>query len=134
MFVAVWVQVGWHATLYIAWLQAIPADLYEQARVDGANGLQRFVHITLPQLIPGMVVSTFLLMTTALKIYDLPYTLTAGGPGHSTNTITQAIIMRGMGQSDVGLASALSTLFTIACVIVIAIQMKVSSTVARRFQ
>lgn len=134
MFVAVWMQVGWHATLYIAWLQAIPADLYEQARVDGANGLQRFVHITLPQLIPGMVVSTFLLMTTALKIYDLPYTLTAGGPGHSTNTITQAIIMRGMGQSDVGLASALSTLFTIACVIVIAIQMKVSSTVARRFQ
>lgn len=134
IFVAVWMQVGWHATLYIAWLQAIPADLYEQARVDGANHFQRFIHITLPQLIPGIVVSTFLLMTTALKIYDLPYTLTSGGPGHATNTITQAIIMRGMGQSDVGLASALSTLFTIACVIVIAIQMKVSSAVARRFQ
>lgn len=132
--VAVWMQVGWHATLYIAWLQAIPSDLYEQARVDGANSFQRFMHITLPQLTPGMVVSMFLLMTSALKIYDLPYTLTAGGPGCATNTITQAIIMRGMGQSDYGLASALSTLFTIACIAVIAIQITISQMIARKFQ
>jgi len=62
IFVAVWMQVGWHATLYLAYLQTIPADLYEQARVDGANSRQQFFHITLPQLIPGIVVSMFLLM------------------------------------------------------------------------
>jgi multiple sugar transport system permease protein len=69
IFVAVWMQVGWHATLYLAYLQTIPADLYESARVDGANSRQQFFHITVPQLIPGIVVSMFLLMTSALKIY-----------------------------------------------------------------
>lgn len=134
IFVAVWMQVGWHATLYLAFLQTIPADLYESARVDGANSMQQFVHITLPQLVPGIVTSMFLLMTTALKIYDLPYTLTGGGPGYATNTITQAIILRGVGQSDYGLGSALSTLFTLACVVVIAIQLGISNLVQRRFQ
>lgn len=133
IFVAVWMQVGWHATLYLAYLQAIPADLYEQSRVDGASFRQQLIHITLPQLTPGIVVSMFLLMTSALKIYDLPYTLTAGGPGYATNTITQAIILRGIGQSDYGLGSALSTLFTIACIVVIAIQLGISSMVSRRF-
>lgn len=134
IFVAVWMQVGWHATLYLAFLQTIPADLYESARVDGANSWQQFVHITLPQLTPGIVTSLFLLMTSALKIYDLPYTLTGGGPGYATNTITQAIILRGIGQSDYGLGSALSTMFTLACIVVIAIQLGLSNLVQRRFQ
>lgn len=116
IFVAVWMQVGWHATLYLAYLQTIPADLYEQARVDGANSRQQFFHITLPQLIPGIVVSMFLLMTGGLKIYDLPYTLTGGGPGYATNTLSQAIILKGIGQSQYGLGSALSVCFTIACI------------------
>jgi multiple sugar transport system permease protein len=132
--VAVWMQVGWHATLYLAYLQTIPADLYESARVDGANSRQQFFHITVPQLIPGIVVSMFLLMTSALKIYDLPYTLTGGGPGYSTNTITQSIILRGIGQSEYGLGSALSTIFTLACILIICIQMGISNMVSRRFQ
>lgn len=110
IFVAVWMQVGWHATLYLAYLQTIPADLYEQARVDGANSRQQFFHITLPQLIPGIVVSMFLLMTGGLKIYDLPYTLTGGGPGYATNTLSQAIILKGIGQSQYGLGSAVRML------------------------
>lgn len=132
--VAVWMQVGWHATLYIAFLQTIPSDLYESARVDGASSTQQFVYVTLPQLVPAVVTSTFLLMTSALKIYDLPYTLTAGGPGYSTNTITQAIIMRGIGQSQYGLGSALSTLFTVVCIAIIALQLGISRLVQGRFQ
>lgn len=134
IFVAVWMQVGWHATLYLAYLQTIPKDLYQQALVDGANSRQRFFHITLPQLVPGIVVSMFLLMTTALKIYDLPYTLTGGGPGYATRTITQAIILRGINQSEYGLGSALATLFTIACIVVIALQMYIARIISRRFQ
>lgn len=131
--VAVWMQVGWHATLYLAYLQIIPADLYEQSMVDGANGMERFMHITLPQLVPGIAVSMFLLMTGGLKIYDLPYTLTSGGPGTSTNTITQAIILRGIAQSKYGLGSALATLFTIACILVIVLQMKATNSLEKRF-
>ena len=71
IFVAIWAAVGWHATLYLAYLQSIPKDLYEQAAVDGANGMQQFVYVTLPQLVLGIVVSTFLLITNGLKVYDL---------------------------------------------------------------
>lgn len=133
IFVGIWAQVGWHATLYLAFLQSIPGDLYEQATVDGANGWQKFVHITLPQLTPGIVTSTFLLMNGGLKVYDLPYTLTGGGPGYSTYTVTQTIIQQGIGQSEYGLGSALAVLFFIATALVTMLQLGISNLVQRRF-
>lgn len=134
IFVGIWAQIGWHATLYLAFLQSIPADLYEQATVDGANSIQKFVHVTLPQLTPGIVTSTFLLMSGGLKVYDLPYTLTGGGPGYSTYTVTQSIIQQGIGQSQYGLGSALAVLFFIATAIVMFLQIGISNLVQRRFQ
>lgn len=133
IFVAVWAAVGWHATLYLAYLQSIPKDLYEQARVDGANGWQQFLNITLPQLLPGITVSTFLLISGGLKVYELPYTLTKGGPGYATNTITQSIIEKGIGQADYGVGSALAVLFTVATLVVILLQITVSKAASRRF-
>ena len=133
IFVGVWAQIGWHATLYLAYLQSIPFDLYEQATVDGANARQQFFHITLPQLMPGMIVSMFLLMSGGLKVYDLPFTLTGGGPGFATNTVSQTIIDRGIGQQEYGVASALSVLFTIAMCVVIFIQLGISNVIQRRF-
>lgn len=134
IFIAVWAQVGWHATLYLAFLQSIPGDLYEQTTVDGANRRQQFVHITLPQLIPGIVTSSFLLMSGGLKVYDLPYTMTKGGPGYSTYTVTQSIIQQGIGQSQYGLGSALAVLFTLATALVVFAQMGVAGLISRRFQ
>lgn len=129
--VAVWGAVGWHATLYIAYLQAIPADLYEQAEIDGAGTLQQFVHITLPQLAPGVVVSTFLLMTGGLKVYDLPFTLTKGGPGYATNTLTQSIIVQGIAQGRADLGSALAVIFTVAVALIVLAQLALSSRIER---
>ncbi|KAB8287233.1 binding-protein-dependent transporter inner membrane component [Bifidobacterium ramosum] len=134
IFVAVWAQIGWHATLYLAFLQSIPSDLYEQAQVDGASPMQQFVHITLPQLVPGIVTSTFLLMSGGLKVYDLPFTLTKGGPGYATNTVSQAIITRGIGMNEYGIASALSVLFAIAMLIVTFAQLGISQAIAKRFE
>lgn len=134
IFIAIWAQIGWHATLYLAFLQAIPADLYEQATVDGAGKVQQFVHITLPQLMPGIVTSTFLLMSGGLKVYDLPYTMTKGGPGYSTYTVTQSIIQQGIGQSQYGIGSALAVLFFIATGIVVFLQMGISGLISRRFE
>lgn len=134
IFIAIWAQIGWHATLYLAFLQAIPADLYEQATVDGANKWQQFLHITLPQLMPGIVTSTFLLMSGGLKVYDLPYTMTKGGPGYSTYTVTQSIIQQGIGQSQYGIGSALAVLFFVATGVVVFLQMGISNLISRRFQ
>lgn len=133
IFVAIWAGIGWHATLYLAYLQAIPADLYEQAQIDGATGRQQFTHITLPQLVPAIVVSTFLLVTAGLKVYDLVFAMTRGGPGYSTNTITQAIITQGLSQSNYGVGSALAVLFTIASIAIILAQLGAANAISRRF-
>lgn len=133
IFVSIWSTVGWHATLYLAYLQAIPADLYEQSLIDGASSRQQFVHITLPQLTPAIAISTFLLMTTNLKVYDLPYALTSGGPGNATTAVTQSILVRGIGQSQYGIGSALAVLFTLACFLLVMLQMQVTDMLQRRF-
>lgn len=129
--VGVWGAAGWHAVLYLAYLQSIPSELYEVATIDGASDLQQFRHITLPLLMPGIVVSQFLLMTGGLKVFDLPYTLTGGGPGFATYTITQSIITSGVGQGRYGLASALAVLFTVAVAVLSIGQLVLSRRVGR---
>lgn len=124
--VAVWSATGWHAILYLAYLQSIPTDYYEVATIDGASARQRFFHITLPLLAPAVTISTLLLMTGGLKVYDLPYTLTSGGPGVATYTITQSILVGGIAQGRYGVASALSVVFLIAVAIVVLLQLWVS--------
>lgn len=131
--VGVWAQVGWHAVLYIAYLQAIPEEYYEVAKIDGANSRQQFFNITLPLLTPAMVISSFLLLTSGLKVFELPYTLTNGGPGFATYTITQSLITSGVGQGRYGLASALAVMFTIAVAVVGFSQLKITSIIGRRF-
>lgn len=130
MFVGVWSQLGWHAILYLAYLQAIPADLYEVAMLDGASRRQQFLAITLPMLVPAITVSQLLLLTNGLKVYDLPFTLTGGGPGFSTFTITQSLIQRGIAQAEFGQASALAVLFMIIVGAVVLVQ----TIIARRLE
>jgi len=130
--VTIWALTGWHAILYLAYLQSIPTEYYEVATIDGASSGQRFWYITLPLLVPAVTVSQLLLMTNGLKVYDLPYTLTRGGPGFSTRTLTQSIIEAGIAQSRVGQASALAVLFLIVVGIVILVQLTIARSVERR--
>lgn len=111
--VGIWGLAGWHAVLYLAYLQSIPSEYYEVSMIDGATGRQQFWSITLPLLTPAVVISQFLLLTHGLKIFDLPFALTGGGPGFATRTITQSIIVTGVGQGRYGLASALAVVFTV---------------------
>ncbi|WP_336854440.1 sugar ABC transporter permease [Sinomonas albida] len=131
--VTLWALTGWHAVLYLAYLQSIPSDYYEVAKIDGATAWQSFRYITLPLLTPAMAVSQLLLMTNGLKVYDLPYTLTHGGPGFSTRTLTQSLIEDGIAQSRVGAASALAVLFLIVVGLVVLGQIALSSALQRRY-
>lgn len=131
--VAIWTSTGWHAILYLAYLQSIPDDYYEVARIDGASARQRFFYITLPLLLPAMTVSWLLLMTGGLKVYDLPITLTKGGPGFSTFTITQTIIQNGVSQAKYGQASALAVIFMLAVGLIVAGQLFLSRRLEGRF-
>ncbi|MFP3713412.1 carbohydrate ABC transporter permease [Puerhibacterium sp. TATVAM-FAB25] len=131
--VGVWAAVGWHAVLYTAYLQSIPTEYYEVAKIDGASPRQQFFGITLPLLTPALVISSFLLMTGGLKVFDLPYTLTNGGPGFATYTITQSIVVSGVGQGRYGLASALAVLFTVAVGLLAFGQLRLTKAIERRF-
>jgi len=82
-----WSHVGFPMVLYLAGLQAIPRDLYEAAAMDGANAWQRFVHVTLPGLKETHVIVLSLAVIHALKVFDLIYTMTYGGPGRETQVL-----------------------------------------------
>ncbi|MDQ0902136.1 MULTISPECIES: carbohydrate ABC transporter permease [unclassified Paenibacillus] len=109
--VSVWAGTGWHAVLYLAFLQSIPKDYFEAASIDGASKWQQIRHITLPLLAPAMTVSVMLLLTGGLKVFEIPFALTKGGPGFETYTITQVIVLRGISETNYGLASAMSIIF-----------------------
>lgn len=130
--VGVWTSTGWHAILYIAYLQSIPSDLYEVAKIDGASARQRFFSITLPLLAPAISISTFLLMNNGLNVYALPQNLTGGGPAFATNTIIATIINNGINETNYGQASALGVIFMIVIGLVLALQLRLTRGFERR--
>ena len=84
----VWKTAPFVAILFLAGLSAIPEDLYQQAAVDRAGPLQRFARITLPLLRPVIVVSLLFRTIDALRVFDLIFVLTGGGPGGSTTSLS----------------------------------------------
>ncbi len=105
-----WKGVGYIMVIMIAGLQSIPRDYYEAAAIDGATGWAAFRHITLPLLMPVLAVTTVLNLVYALRVFDIVYVLTNGGPGYATSTVYSLIFDRfSLGQW--GVATALSTVF-----------------------
>ena len=76
----VWKWTGFHMIIYIAGLQAIPTDLYEAAKIDGASGWKSLWHITIPNVMPSITICTFLSLTNGFKLYDQNLALTGGEP------------------------------------------------------
>ena len=75
-----WQQIGYLMIIYIAGLQAVPEDMLEAARIDGANGWQTLWKITIPNVMPSITICTFLTLTNSFKLYDQNLALTAGRP------------------------------------------------------
>jgi raffinose/stachyose/melibiose transport system permease protein len=105
-----WKGVGYIMVILIAGLQVIPRDYYEAASIDGATGWQAFRHITLPLLRPVLAVTTVLNLLYGLRVFDIVYVLTNGGPGYATST-AYTVIFDAFSRGTWGLATALSTVF-----------------------
>lgn len=84
----VWKTMPFAALLLLAGLQTIPADLYRAARVDGASPVQAFRHITFPLLLPVLGVTLLFRVLDALRVFDVVYVLTGGGPANTTATLS----------------------------------------------
>lgn len=110
--VSIWAHVGFYALIVLAGLQAIPKDLYEAAEMDGTKPGRVFWRITLPLLMPNLLVVIVLALIRAVQIFDEVFVLTGGGPGTSTLFLTQYIYEVGFASllKNPGLASAASIL------------------------
>ena len=75
-----WQQIGYMMIIYIAGLQAVPEDMLEAARIDGANGWQTLFKVTIPNVMPSITICTFLSLTNGFKLFDQNLALTAGQP------------------------------------------------------
>ena len=75
-----WQQIGYMMIIYIAGLQAVPEDILEAARIDGANAWQTLWKVTIPNVMPSITICTFLTLTNSFKLFDQNLALTAGRP------------------------------------------------------
>ncbi len=120
----IWKTSSFMALILLAGLQMIPKSLYEAAEVDGASKWVQFVHITLPMLMPSIIVALIFRTITALQTFDIPYTMTKGGPGDATETLAMLIHKTTIDYLDVGYGSTLAVCMFVLSLIVTSFYLK----------
>jgi alpha-1,4-digalacturonate transport system permease protein len=126
VFVSIWAHMGFYTLILLAGLQAIPRDIYEAANMDAASPWRTFYRLTLPLLMPSLVVVFILGMIRAVQIFDEVYVLTGGGPGTATTFMVEYIYNTGFAQSvrEYGMAAAASLLLAGVLLVFTALQLK----------
>lgn len=120
----IWKTSSFMALILLAGLQMIPKSLYEAAQVDGATRWQQFWQITVPMLMPSIVVALIFRTITALQTFDIPYTMTQGGPGNATETLAMLIRKTTIDYLDVGYGSTLAVCMFVLSLVVTAFYLK----------
>ncbi|MFH5184309.1 carbohydrate ABC transporter permease [Paenibacillus sp. TAB 01] len=122
----VWKNLGMNMIYWLAGLQTVPRELYEAARVDGANSLRTFIYITVPQIAPIGLVILLLNIAGSLKVFDLIKTMTEGGPFYATDVVSTYIYRYAfsseMGLPRMGYASAAGIFFAFTIVLIAILQ------------
>ncbi|TAK21246.1 MAG: sugar ABC transporter permease [Chloroflexota bacterium] len=109
--VAIWQRIGYVTVIFLAGLQAIPRELYEAAKVDGAGAISRFRHVTLPLLSP---ITFFVIVTSVIysfQAFDLIAVMTAGGPIDATNVLSYYLYETAFKFFKAGLAASIALVF-----------------------
>lgn len=105
--VSVWEWTAFVVLFAVAGMQAIPAEIYEAASLDGCGPMRSFRSMTLPMLVPTLLAVTLFRLIDGFKLFDIIYAMTAGGPGASTTTMSYFVYQQGIGYFDLGYASTL---------------------------
>jgi multiple sugar transport system permease protein/sn-glycerol 3-phosphate transport system permease protein len=122
--VYVWKNLGYAAVIFIAGLQAIPRELYEAARVDGARAWERFWYVTLPGLSPVMFFLTVTTILTSFQAFDIINVMTEGGPVNATNTLIFHLYELFFQASSPSRAAVVANLLFVLMLIVTALQVR----------
>lgn len=115
----VWQGVPFFGIMILAALQSVPEELMEAAKMDGANSLGRFWHVTIPCVKPTLVITILLRTIWIFNNADIIYTMTAGGPANSSHTLSSYMFTKAYATLDYGFASALGALFMLGLTIYI---------------
>ena len=118
----------WHWTpfcflLFLAGLESLPQDIYEAAKIDGASAWQELIHVTLPLMMPAILVTFAFRLVLAFKVFDEVYLLTAGGPGTATEVISFTLYQRFFTEdrAGYGAAMAVTVIFIVSLLLVAAL-------------
>ena len=126
--VGTWVQYGFCMVLFLAGMQRIPNDYYEAAELDGASEFRQLLHITLPSLRPELGVALITTIIAALRVFDLVYVTTRGGPGDSTLVTGFLVYRAAFQQNRIGYATAVATIMTLVIFIISLVVLRFQST------
>ena len=118
---ALWKQIPLTALLLVSGLANVPEDTLEAARVDGANGINRFFHITIPSMKSVIKVTTSMAIIENFKQFPLIWTMTGGGPNNSTNTLAILSYREAFVSNNLGSGAAVTTVWMLLMIIVVAI-------------
>ncbi|MEA4890614.1 MAG: sugar ABC transporter permease [Clostridiaceae bacterium] len=124
LFVSIWQSIGFYIVIYIAGLQSIPAELNEAAIVDGTSPGQRFFYITLPMLAPSLTTAFFMALVNSIKVFDIIFSLTGGGPGGSTYSVTFNVYVEAFQNNNYGYGTAKALILFLAVVIITTLQLR----------
>jgi len=120
--VTVWQLGGYMMIIFIAGLIGIPKDVIEAGQIDGAIGLRKLIHITMPMMAPAFVITIFMTLKSAFMVYDINYGLTAGGPYGSTVMASMHIVSKAFQQNKFSQGQAQAILLFVIVAVVAGIQ------------
>jgi ABC-type sugar transport system permease subunit len=116
---AIWQYTGFAMTLYLAAIRDIPREIFEAARVDGASDIQLFRHVVVPNVGHATMIAIGMLTIFTLKVFDLVWVMTFGGPGNSTEVLSFFMFVATFRQQFVGIGAAISVVILILAIVVV---------------
>jgi raffinose/stachyose/melibiose transport system permease protein len=122
--VSIWQWTGWSMVIYLAGMQAISPDLYEAADIDGVGPFRKFFKITLPLLAPSITINLVNSTIGALKMFDLPFAITKGGPGYATETLSMLMYNYSFSLNKMGYGAAIAMILFAIILVISGAQMK----------
>ncbi|WP_019500367.1 carbohydrate ABC transporter permease [Pseudanabaena sp. PCC 6802] len=122
---SIWKQLGFNMVVFLAGLQAIPQSRYEAAELDGANGWQKFWHITLPGLRPTTIFVIISTIIFTFRGFEQVYVVTGGGPLNATNILVHYVYEQAFGLFDFGYAAAAAMVLLAIVLGLVYLQLKV---------
>lgn len=120
----IWQWTGWAMVIFLANLQSISPDLYEATEIDGANGLKKFMYVTLPLMCPSVKIVIVTGLIGGMKVFDIIYSMTSGGPGDATQTVMTVMMKKGISEGFYSTGSAFGVCFFIIVLAISAIVTK----------